>query len=330
LGHYRHAVYYDEEGEASSELHGAETSARFTKSYSLSDVLRLVPTVELGAQVQSHVDPDGDELADDKQKTFLYGRTVEEFTIGKTDLFFALTYDLKYKLLGPEDLYEYGSFRVNLLALKVYGGTPVVSDALTTSYDLRPLYDWSEERYTGTIFERSRFAPLINTFTLVPVPVLRLSDKLVYDIAGNRLQTNSFRLKYSSEAVYLKGLELKAGWDLVWEHNFISPFLDLLDSTFMVEAKPHPFWTLSVSVLSRNEEFWKYYPKLEESGFKLKGVSAGFAHDLHDWILRGGYTGNRELSYDREKFEWNNVFYVSLSLKDVKNVDIHAEYAQRR
>jgi len=357
LGHYRHAVYYDEEGKTSSELHGVETSARFTKSYPLSDVLRLVPAVELGAQGQSHVDPDGDELADDRQKTLLYGRIVEEFTIGKADLFFALTHDLKYKLLGPEDLYEYGNFKVHLLAFKAYGGTPVVSDTITTSYDLRPIYDWSEDRYTGTIFEMSRFAPLINTFTLAPLPVLRLSDKLVYDIARNRLQTNSFRLKYSSDAVYLKGLELKAGWDLVWEHNFISPFLDLLDSTFIVEAKPHPFWTLSVSVLSRNEEFWKYYPTLarergiepvnpivdllksynffnredrEESGFKLKGVSAGFTHDLHDWILRGGYSGNRELSYDRKSFEWNNVFWVSLSLKDVKNVDIHTEYTQRR
>jgi hypothetical protein len=167
------------------------------------------------------------------------------------------------------------------------------------------------------------------------------------------MKTNGFRLNYASKAIYLRKCEIKARWDLIWEHNFPDPLLDVFSSVFGVDAKPHPLWTFSFGVLSRNEDFWKYFSKTnpdpvnplndllksfnffdkddrEESNFKLKGVMVGFSRDLHDWLLTASYRGDVELSYDRESYEWNNTFTVGLSLNNVPNADISASFSERR
>jgi hypothetical protein len=150
--------------------------------------------------------------------------------------------------------------------------------------------------------------------------------------------------------------ELKASWDLAWEHNFPDPFLDTFSSAFGVEVKPNPRWAFSFSVLSRNDDFWRYFsataldpenpenPLLdllksfnffsredrEDSNFKLQSVSIGFARDLHDWVLTAGYRGNVELSYDLARYEWNNTISLGLSLKDVREARIGVDFSERR
>jgi hypothetical protein len=353
IGRYRYTAYFDEEGARSSELHGADTSVRVAKTYPLGRSLRVTPAFELGAQGQSHVEPDAEETADDKLQSMMYGRTTEELALGGEKLSLSLTHDLKYKFLGPDDFYEFGRFRVHdlVLAGRAKGGP--FEYTLTTSYDLRPRYDWEDREYEGSLLEQERFAPLINTLTVTPFEVLSASDKLVYDIATGRMKTNGFHLNYASKAIYLRRCEIRASWDLVWEHNFLDSFLDTFSSAVGVEAKPHPLWTFSFSVLSRNDDFWKYFRETnpdpenlltdllksfnffdksdrEESNFKLKGIMIGFSHELHDWVLTGGYRGSVELSYDRKSFEWNNVFTVGLSLNNVRNADISASFSDRR
>jgi hypothetical protein len=353
LGRYRHTAYFDGGGALSSELHSADTSVRFAKAYSVGRSLRVAPALELGAQGQSHVEPDSEEAADDKRQTLVYGRTTEELALGGEGLSLSLTHDLKYKILGPDDLYEFGRFRVHDLRLAGRAKGTRFEDTLTTSYDLRPRYDWGDRRYEGSLLEQDRFAPLINVITFTPFQALSASDKLVYDIAAGRMKTNGFRLNYAGKAIYLRKCELRASWDLAWEHNFLDPFLDTFSSVFGVDAKPHPLWTFSFSVLSRNDDFWKYFAATnpdpdnpltdllksfnffdrsdrENSNFKLKGVSIGFSHDLHDWVLTGGYRGSRELSYDGKRYEWNNTYSVGLSLKNVRNAQVGADFSKRR
>jgi hypothetical protein len=352
-GRYRHTAYFDERGALSSELHGAIASVRFEKEYSLGRSVKVAPALELGAQGQSHFDPDAEETTDDRRQSMVYGRTTEELVLGREALSLSLTHDLKYKILGPDDLYEFGSFRVHDLSLAARAKGSLFSDTITTSYDLRPRYNWVERRYEGSLLEGDRFAPLINTLAFTPSPELSASDKLVYDIAAGRMKTSSFRLNYTSKAIYLRRCELSASWDLAWEHNFLDPFLDTFSSVFGFDAKPHPLWTFSFSVLSRNDDFWKYFratnpdpdnPLIdllksfnffdrsdrEDSNFKLKSVSIGFSHDLHDWVLSGGYRGSRELSYDGKRYEWNNTYFVGLSLKNVRNAEIGADFSERR
>ena len=62
----------------------------------------------------------------------------------------------------------------------------------------------------------------------------------------------------------------------------------------------------------------------------MKSISLGFVHDLHDWELRFDYTGTRELSYDGSKYIWDNVYSVSLGLKEAENIALHTTYSERR
>jgi hypothetical protein len=140
-------------------------------------------------------------------------------------------------------------------------------------------------------------------------------------------------------------------WGLDWEHNFVNPFLDTLHSKFGVTAQVHPYWTVYLSVLSRNDDIWKYYERgddkinpvvdllksfnlfniedRKESNFKMKSISLGLVHDLHDWEMRFDYTGNRELSYDGSRYIWNNTYSISLGLKEVRDLLIHSKFSER-
>jgi hypothetical protein len=345
---YSHTIYYDENGNLSSELHKANTLLNFNRDYLLSEFVLFTPEIEVGAQGQAHVEPDSSEELDDKQNSFLYGKAKENIKVGSSHIYLEMTHDLKYKFVGPDDEYVYGDFRIHELAIGGYAGWEIFTDYIRTSIDLRPTYDWERNRYKTFELDENRFSPLINTLTFKPFFVLSMRDRLIYDIADARFKTNSFDLNYESSAIYLWGREFFIQWNLDWEHNFVNPRLDILRSSFGLNARVHRYWELYLTVLSRNDDLWRY-EKLgdpfvdllksfnffntedrEESLFKIKGISLGFIHDLHDWELRFDYTGNRQLSFDQSRYLWNNTYSISLGLKEIESLRIHTQYAERK
>jgi hypothetical protein len=110
-------------------------------------------------------------------------------------------------------------------------------------------------------------------------------------------------------------------------------------------------------VLSINDNLWRYFPgAAAERGvktvnpvtdllksfnffnrddrlaslFKVKRISFGFIHELHDWDLKFDYTGNREISYDGSRYIWDNTYTISISLREVESVDVHTKIKQQR
>jgi hypothetical protein len=349
---YSYAVYYDPEGKPSSEIQNAAARVGLSREYAIIPLVQLTPDLELGAQAQEHTDPSSTQLLDDRQNSLLYSRTRERVTVGSPNLHLELFHDLKYKLYGSEDYYRYGSFRVHDLGIRGYAESGRVTEQFTTSVDLRPVYDWSAERYERFTLDRERFYPFVNTLEFRPSQTISLYDTLVYEIARSEFNLNSFRLKYESNALNLGERPVVVGWELSWRHYFVNPVLDTLRSTFDVSAQVHPYWLLYLSVTSRNDEIWKYFKSgdekvnpvtdllksfnffnvddRKESGFKLKGISLGFVHDLHDWVMSFGYTGQRELSYDGSRYVWNNTYSISFGLKALKNLDIRTEFSELR
>ncbi len=354
---YMHTIYYDENAVSSSEVHKAGTSVGLSKDYDLAEYIRFSPGVELGALGQYHVDASSGELSDDRTNTLVYGRTEEGLTFGSSNLYLKLNHNLKYKLFGPDDYYTYGRFRIHEIGLKGYVHWWYLTDAITTSYDLRQTYDWDAEQYEPLTFDKSRFTPLVNDLTFAPFSALTLRDILVYDIASSEFKTNSFSLNFSNSYLFSNDREITAGWLLDWEHNFINPVLDNLSSIFSLTARVHPYWLVYFWVQSRNDDIWRYIPKSarergqepvnpvvdllksfnffnvedrKESYFKMKSLSLGLIHDLHDWELKFDYTGNRELSYEGSRYLWNNTYSLSIGLREVKGVDMHTEYSERR
>jgi len=349
---YSHSLYYDSSGDPSSEIHKGNTEIGVKKEYAIAPFVRFTPDVAVGGQVQQHVDPSSGQLTDDRQNTILYTRTKEDLTLGSSDLYLALFHDLKYKLYGSEDDFLYGSFRVHDLGIRGYAGSNILTEQFTTSVDLRPEYDWASGSYEPLTLERERFTPFINTLGFTPFSTLSMTDRLVYEIAKSQFKLNSFLLKYQSNALNLGERPLTLSWELSWRHYFVNPVLDTLRSTFGVSAQVHPYWLLYLSVTSRNDDIWKYYKSgdekvnpfvdllksfnffdindRKESNFKLKSVSLGFLHDLHDWEMKFDYTGNRELSYDGSRYIWNNTYSISIGLKEVKGMNIHTEFNERR
>jgi hypothetical protein len=349
---YTHSLYYDSKGTPSSEIHKGSTGIGLQKEYTLARSVQFTPDVELGAQVQQHVDPSSSQTTDDRRSSLLYGRTRENLTVGGSDLYLELFHDLKYKLYGPDDDFQYGSFRVHDLGIRGYAGTNILTEQFTTSVDLRPVYNWTTGAYETLSLERERFNPFINTVTFTPFPTLSMIDNLVYEISQSRFKLNSFILKYESSALNLGERPLTLSWELNWKHYFVNPVLDTLRSTFGVSAQVHPYWTLYLSVASRNDDFWKYYKSgaekvnpvvdllksfnffniedRKDSNFKLKGISLGFIHDLHDWEMKFDYSGNQEISPDGSRYIWNNTYSISIGLKDVKNFNIHTQFSEQR
>jgi len=354
---YNHTAYYDASGTLSSEVHRTSTRVSFGKDYDLADWVRLSPEVEVGAEGQRHIDPGAGELADDSKHTLVYGKTKESLLIGPSELNLELSHMLKYKLLGPDDFYEYGSFRIHEVGLRGYAEFWKFTERAYTSYDLRPVYNWSSGAYDPYIGDPSRFSPFVNIITFSPFDTLWISDRFVYDISNSRPKTNSFILNYYNDDIYLEKNRFTFDWELDWEHNFVDPLLDVLHSTFEVNMELQKYLTLYFSVYSRNEDIWRYFPSIasdqgveavnpivdllrsfnffnvedrKSAGFKLKSISLGLIRDLHDWQLKFDYTGNREISYDGTRYLWNNIFSVSIGLKEVEDVNIHTTFTESR
>ncbi len=351
---YSHTIYYDENEVLSSEVHRSGASVTFGKDYHLAEYIRFSPGIELGALGQLHVDPDSNEQTDDKLNTLVYGRTNESLNFGSTNLGLELYHDLKYKLFGPDDFYTYGRFRIHELGLTGYAYGKYLSDRITTSYDLRPVYDWTAGSYEPVTFDKNRFTPLVNNLTVTPIEELSLNDRLVFDIASTQFQTNSFSLIYKGNYIFLKDREIIVEWLIDWEHNFINPVLDSFSSLLVLGFQIHKYWTLYYTVLSRNDNLWRYFSGTagadrinpfvdlaksfnffnvedrKESYFKMKSISFGLLHDLHDWELMFDYTGSRELAYDGSKYIWNNTFSVSIGLKEVKGMNFQTVLNDRR
>jgi hypothetical protein len=349
---YSHSLYYDSTGSPSSEVQQGNTEIGVKKEYAVAPFVRFTPDIAVGGQVQQHVDPSSSQSTDDRQNTLLYTRTKADLTLGSSDLYLALFHDLKYKLYGPEDDFQYGSFRVHDFGIRGYAGSNIFTEQFTTSVDLRPDYDWTSGRYEPLTLERERFFPFINTLTFTPFSTLSMTDRLVYEIARSQFKLNNFLLKYQSNALNLGERPLMLGWELSWKHYFVNPVLDTLRSTFGVSAQVHPYWLLYLSVTSRNDDIWKYYNSgdekvnpfvdllksfnffntndRKESNFKMKSISLGFVHDLHDWEMKFDYTGSRELSYDGSRYVWNNTYSISIGLKEVKSLNIHTEFNELR
>ncbi len=350
---YNHILYYNERGAPSSELHEADTALNLRKNYTLWPVVQFTPGVEIGAQGQHHVEGSEDETQSDRQNSLVYTRVRQYLKIGKPGIYLDFSHDFKYKLFGPDDDFPYNDFRINELEVGGFVGNDTISDRITTSVDLRPEFDWTAMEYRTLRLSGDRFTPIINTLKISPFSTLSVEDRLVYDISIASFKENRFRLKYSSNSLYLGGGQFRIGWDFEWRHFFINPLLDTLVSKFGVEAPVHPKWTFYLGVVSRNDDVWRYFPKTaanpinplvdllksfnffnvedrEESNFKMKSISLGFVHDLHDWELSFDYTGTRELSFDGSKYIWDNVYSVSLGLKEVENIELHTTYSKRR
>ncbi|UCB47044.1 MAG: LPS-assembly protein LptD [Spirochaetota bacterium] len=354
---YQHTAYYDDAGMLYSEVHRASTWLNLGRSYELAEYIEFTPEIEVGAEGQSHVEPTTNELQDDQRRTLLYGETKESLIFGPDEINLELYHNLKYKLAGPDDFYDYGRFRIHKLGIAGYAEFWKFTEELTTSYDLRPTYDWSSGTYNPDVLDQSRFSPLINTLTFRPIETLSLSDRFIYDIANSRPKTNSFILNYYNDNIYLDKHRFTLDWNLDWEHNFNDPLRDILHSNFEVNMDIYRYLTLYFSVYSRNEDIWRYFPSLaqgqgvetvnpivdllksfnflnvedrKDSYFKLKSISFGLTRDLHDWQLNFDYTGNREISYDGTRYLWNNTFSISIGLKEVEDVNIHTTFTEGR
>jgi lipopolysaccharide assembly outer membrane protein LptD (OstA) len=356
---YSHTIYYNENEIPSSEVHRALSWVGFNKDYHLAEYIRFSPGIELGATGQYHdetdrIIPDSSEKEDDKRNSLVYGRTNEIINFGGTNLYLELSHDLKYKFFGPDDNYTYGDFRIHELGLRGYAQWKYFTESLTTGYDLRPVYNWTAESYKPLVLDESRFAPLVNYITFTPIEELSLNDRLVIDIASSQFQTNSLSLMYTGNYQFLKDREISIGWNLNWEHYFVNPVIDSFSSLFTLNVQLHKYWMFYYTVLSRNDNLWKYFPETaggdlinpfvdlaksfnffnvedrKESNFKMKSISFGIIHDLHDWQMIFDYTGSRELSYDGSRYLWNNTYSVSIALKEVKGIDFHTALNDRR
>jgi len=354
---YNHVIYYDSEGEYSSELHRGNTSINLKNDYTLNPVLRISPEIEIGAIGQHHVRPSSTELSNDRFNTMLYGKTRDSILLGRDNLNFSIVYNLRYKLAGPDDYYLYGRFREHSINLGASGRWKIFTDNLSTGIDLRSEYDWEKHSYANFTLSRDRFNPLINELTAQPSPKLFMKDRLVYDFVTSGFKTNSFILNYRSNSLNLEDKKIEFEWDLEWEHNFVNPVLDALRSTFTASVQVHPYMFLYFSVHSRNDDIWRYLPNTaeergeepvnpfidlvksfnffnkedrKESNFKMKSVSMGLIHDLHEWELKFDYTGNRELNTTRTSYIWNNTYSISIGLKEVEDIDIHTTFSERR
>ncbi|MGQ9615292.1 MAG: hypothetical protein ACUVWJ_02710 [Spirochaetota bacterium] len=354
---YSHLLYFDPYEELSSELHRATAGVQLKKSYRAGNYVLITPALEVGAQGQHHVEAEQTELSDDRLNTLVYTRASSDVRFGTDKAYARVSHDLKYKLFGPEDQYEYNRFRIHNLGFRGYLNFWWLTEEMDTSYDLRPRYNWTTGRYEPLIIDKSRFDPLRNTLTFSPAKQLIIKDLLVYNIAFSRFETNRFSLLYNSGDIPLGERSANLVWELSWNHNFMNPFVDGLQSVLKVSVELHRFWSTYFQVYSRNDAIWRYLPETagergvktlnpfldlvksfnffntddrKASQFKLKSISFGFIHDLHDWELKFDYTGNRELSYDGKRYIWDDTYSISIRLKDVEGADIHTKFQERR
>jgi len=356
---YSHIYYFDENEKLSSELHKTNAFSSVSKAYTITDYIQYTPAIELGASYQQHVNAISTSLLDDKKGTMFYSDTTNNFLFGGYIFNVLLSHRLKYKILGPEDNYDYWRFKIHNLNIKQVLKYNNFTQRLETGYDLKPFYNWEKQRYENFAFDESHFSPLINSISYLLISGLELNDRIVYSIQDSRLKTNDFILNYQSNNIYLSNFirNFSINWNISWKHNFIDPFLDTLSSKFGASLDLSKYLTFYFSVYSKNDSLWKYFKESAEkeyiekinpfidllksfnffniedrkdSNFKMKSIAFGFIHDLHDWELKFDYTGKRVLSYDVSRYVWDNTFSISIGLKEVKDLNIHTRFNEKR
>jgi lipopolysaccharide assembly outer membrane protein LptD (OstA) len=352
-GDYTYIQYYNPDETISSRVHQGNAEVGVAKTYSAGDFFRFTPNLIAGGSGQRHLEPSAAQIQGDDEKTLIYGQIIDEWRFGPDSVYLDLTHNLRYKFFGPEDGYEFNRFRIHELTMTGFLQARYFSNKISTTYDLRPVYDWDAGSYEHFQWGRDRFYPLTNTFIFSPWDELELRDVLVYDIAGSQFKTNQLVFGLTSPEMQVAKNKLLLSWDLTWQHNFINPFVDELRSIFRIDADMYRYWKFYVRSLSLNEEMWHYYrdtaggsyvnPFLDlvrsfnffntddrkVSYFKLKSVSLGFVRDLHEWELAFDFTGNRKLLPDGSAYYWEQTFSISLGLKKVESARIHTTLQKR-
>jgi hypothetical protein len=343
---YAYTIYYNPDETVSSRLHKTSGDVGVGKSYQFGNLFRFSPDLILGGRGQFHIDPTPSQTQQDNANTMLYGQVISDWVFGSEAVYLDLNHNLQYKFAGPDDDFTYNRFRIHELTLTGFGSVWHISNTLSTSYDLRPIYDWDTGQYDPFVWDSSRFQPLRNTLVFDPVDQFQLRDVLIYDIEQSRFKTNEVSTSVKSPDWYIRKHHFYLTWDFVWHHNFITPRVDELRSIFRVDADIHRFWKVYLRTLSLNENMWRYFPSETEnpinpvkdllmsfnffnsedrkaSNFKLKTISFGFVRDLHEWELIFDYTGQRSLIPDGTAYRWEQTFTISLGLKQVEGVRIH-------
>jgi lipopolysaccharide assembly outer membrane protein LptD (OstA) len=351
---YTYTQYYNPDETISSRVHQGRGEVGVAKSYHAGDFFRFTPNLIAGGSGQKHLEPTTAQTGSDDEKTLIYGQIIDGWRFGPDSVYLDLTHNLRYKFFGPEDGYEFNRFRIHELTVTGFLQVWYFSDEISTTYDLRPVYDWDAGSYESFRWGRDRFYPLTNTFLFTTLEQLELRDVLVYDIAGSQFKTNQLVFGYTSPDLQVGKNELVFSWDLVWQHNFINPFVDELRSVFRIDADMYRYWKFYIRSLSLNEEMWRYYrdtagdsyvnPFLDllrsfnffntndrkASSFKLKSVSLGFVRDLHEWELMFDFTGDRKLLPDGSAYYWEQTFTISLGLKRVEGARVHTTLQNRQ
>jgi len=347
---YSYTQYYNPDETVSSKLHRANGAVGIEKPYYIGNFLRFTPNLIAGGRGQEHLDPTSEQTSSDDENTLIYAQIIDGWRFGVDQAYFDLTHNLRLKVFGPEDGYQYNRFRIHEMTMTGFAQFWYFSDELRTTYDLRPTYDWTTGSYEPFVWDRSHFQPLINTFRFSYEDRYELKDVLVYSIVDSRFKTNQFSFGYTSPDIPMGRNKVTVSWDLEWHHNFINPVVDYLQSIFRVDADIRQFWKFYVRTLSLNEDIWRYFPSVAESRgaepinplqdllksfnffntdarkasyFKLKNVSFGFVRDLHEWELFFDYTGNRVLLPGGGTYQWEQTFTIGLGLKKVEDARIY-------
>ncbi len=353
---YNNFYYFDEKGKLLKHYHNINSAAGIENDYSVSNYFTFNPYLGIGISIKKHVNPDLTDIQDDNKNTMFYGRFENSIKFG-TDIYYLNSrYRIKYKFAGPDDNYLYGNFRIHDFNIGLYLNTGILFNSITTSIDLKPVYDWKTGRYSYKI-DKEKFFPLIDVFKYSPIDYLSFENKLVYSISDARFTINSFLFNFNSEDISPLNKVISISWVINWEHNFINPEVDFITSSFFLQTNFIPLVNVYIGFYSRNDEIWKYISsraKLygikpinpivdllksfnffnindrKESNFKLKAVSFGLTHDLHEWELKIDYTGKRELSYNKERYIWNNIYSISIGLKNIKDVIFNPKFSNTR
>ena len=356
-GNYSHSYYFDENGKPSKEIYEGAGLSEINNHYFIWKYLQMNYSVGLGFNAQRHLNPTSDEMLYDNQNTLAYTDFYDSLTLGKQKLYFKTNYHIRYKIAGSRDYYQYGNFRENLLSLEAYINFWRIENSCKTSYDLKPVYDWNKNRYESIDFSLNRFSPLINTTAFKPTSNLSFTNTLIYDIAYTSFKLNNFALNYSNKDINFLNRDFNINWNVAWNHNFADPVVDSLTSQYTMECEIFPYWDVYVGFYSRNDSIWRYIPSVanksgvkvlnplidllksfnffnlearKESNFKLKAINFGLVHDLHEWELKFDYTGRREISYDKNRYVWNNTYTISIGLKKVKEVNFNTRFYNSR
>ena len=87
-------------------MHQGNGEVGVSKPYQAGNFFRFTPTLIVGGSGQRHLNPTPAQTRSDNEKTLIYGQLIDEWRFGPDDLYLDLKHNLRYKFLGPDDLYE--------------------------------------------------------------------------------------------------------------------------------------------------------------------------------------------------------------------------------